>query len=58
MNEAELSAREGLPPLPEYTCGQCFEMFGSNCRDDDISCAYCGAKRCPHCREWFGGDNS
>jgi hypothetical protein len=46
-----------LPPLPQYTCGQCGETFGTNCYPHDIACAYCGAILCPHCGEWFGGDS-
>jgi transcriptional regulator with XRE-family HTH domain len=45
-----------LPPLPEYTCGQCGETFGTNCDPDDIECTYCEAKRCPHCQTWFGSE--
>lgn len=57
MNEAELSAKEGLPPLPQFTCGQCGETFGTNFAEDEIECAYCDARRCPHCHEWFGGES-
>jgi hypothetical protein len=46
----------GLPPLPGYTCGQCGETFGTNCDEDDIRCPECGARRCPHCETWFGGE--
>ena len=42
--------------LPEYTCGQCGETFGTNFVEDEIECAYCDARRCPHCAEWFGGE--
>jgi hypothetical protein len=41
--------------LPEYTCGQCNEVFGSNCDEDDIECTNCDARLCPHCGQWFGG---
>lgn len=44
-----------LPPVPEYTCGSCDETFGTNCDEDDIQCPECGATRCPHCEQWFGG---
>ena len=46
-----------LSSLPEYTCGQCGETFGSNCALDDIRCVECGAIRCPHCEKWFGGES-
>ena len=40
-----------------FTCGACGETFGTNCAEDDIECAVCGAKRCPHCHRWFGRDD-
>ena len=40
----------------DLTCGACGETFGTNCRDDDITCPECGAHRCPHCGGWFGED--
>ena len=52
---AELQRLE--PGRRPCTCGRCGETFETNCREDDISCAYCGAQRCPHCRKWFGGDS-
>jgi hypothetical protein len=50
------SAQRPLPPLPQYTCGSCGETFGSNCDQDDITCPYCEARRCPHCKRWFGSE--
>jgi hypothetical protein len=55
--ERRLAARECLPSLPQYTCGQCGETFGTNFTEDEIECAYCSARRCPHCHEWFGGES-
>jgi hypothetical protein len=43
-----------LPPLPQYTCGQCGETFGTNFRIEEIECPECEARRCPHCETWFG----
>jgi hypothetical protein len=45
-----------LPPLPEFTCGVCGETFGTNFDIEEIECP-CGARRCPHCEQWFGGDD-
>ena len=41
--------------MTEYVCGQCCEFFVTNCDEGDIKCTECGARRCPHCGEWFGG---
>jgi hypothetical protein len=46
-----------LHDLPEYTCGMCGETFGTNFLPDEIECAYCEARRCPHCELWFGGES-
>jgi hypothetical protein len=44
--------RHGL----DVTCGSCGEDYGTNVTDlDEIECAECGARRCPHCQKWFGG---
>jgi len=40
-----------------YVCGNCGEEFGTNCDVDDIQCTECGARRCPACAEWFGGQS-
>jgi len=42
--------------MKDYTCGSCGADFGTNCYDDDIQCVDCGAHRCPHCGDWFGGE--
>jgi hypothetical protein len=47
-----------LKPLPEYECGACARKFGTNFAIDEIECAECEARRCPFCRQWFGGDMS
>ena len=47
--------REPLPSLPQYTCGVCGETFGTNYHTEEIECP-CGARRCPHCEKWFGGE--
>jgi hypothetical protein len=44
--------------LPEYECGACARVFGTNFKVDEIECADCEARRCPFCRQWFGGDMS
>jgi len=44
-----------LPLLPEFICGECGFVFGSNCGEDDIECPECGSRACPHCHNWFGG---
>jgi DNA-directed RNA polymerase subunit RPC12/RpoP len=41
--------------MTDYTCTGCGAEFSTNCDEDDIACIECGAKRCPHCAEWFGG---
>lgn len=43
--------------MRDFTCGECGETFGTNCADNDIQCAVCDAKRCPHCKKWFGRDD-
>jgi hypothetical protein len=50
-----------LPPvgpdgMRDLTCGACGGEFGTNFREEEIECAYCDARRCPSCGEWFGGD--
>ena len=55
--EVEVIAPATLRDLPEYTCGQCGETFGTNFLPDEIECAYCEARRCPHCELWFGGES-
>jgi hypothetical protein len=45
---------QSLPPLPQYTCGQCGMTFGTNFDEDKIECPECEARRCPHCKTWFG----
>ena len=42
--------------MREYTCDQCGETFGTNVHEDEVECANCGARRCPHCETWFGGE--
>jgi DNA-directed RNA polymerase subunit RPC12/RpoP len=51
---APVANPRGLPPLPQYTCGQCGETFGTNFRTEEIECPECEARRCPHCETWFG----
>jgi hypothetical protein len=40
--------------IKDYTCGACFEEFGSNCDPGDIQCTNCDARLCPRCGSWFG----
>lgn len=43
-----------LPRLPEYECGSCGTVFGTNFKTEEIECPECEARRCPHCETWFG----
>lgn len=54
-DDATLPKRDARHRL-DLTCGACRKEFGTNCHDDDIRCAECGAHRCPHCGGWFGED--
>lgn len=55
--EAETVPAGTLRDLPEYRCGQCGQTFGTNLAEDKVECAYCEARRCPHCEMWFGGES-
>lgn len=51
-----------LPPvgpdgMRELTCDACGGVFGTNFSEEQIECAHCDARRCPHCGEWFGRDD-
>ena len=53
---------EALPPrgpdgMRNLTCGACGGEFGTNFAEEEIECAHCDARRCPHCGEWFGRDD-
>lgn len=37
-----------------YDCGQCGGTFDTNVPEDQVECAYCGSRRCPHCGLWSG----
>jgi len=54
----EPAAQPAPKPLPEYTCGSCKRVFGTNFAVEEIECAECDARRCPYCREWFGGEDT
>jgi hypothetical protein len=42
----------------DITCGACGEDYGTNVTDlDEIECVECDARRCPHCKTWFGGQS-
>jgi hypothetical protein len=49
--------RGPVKDLPEFTCGACRETFGTNFLEEEIECAVCGARRCPNCEHWFGGES-
>jgi hypothetical protein len=53
---ADLRPREGEPGWHDVTCGSCGSEFGTNFAIDQIDCVECGARRCPHCATWFGGE--
>jgi hypothetical protein len=53
----DVRPREGDPRMKDVTCGSCGEEFGTNADDDDIGCVECDARRCPHCKRWFGGQS-
>ena len=40
----------------DFTCGACGETHSTNFSVDEVECPECGARRCPCCRAWFGGD--
>ena len=46
-----------MTQMRDFTCGICGETFGTNFREEEVECAVCGARRCPHCHEWFGGED-
>ena len=54
---ADLKPREGWPGMFDVTCGACGEEFGTNFAVENIRCPECEARRCPHCRTWFGDDS-
>jgi hypothetical protein len=53
----DVRPREGDPRMKDITCGSCGEEFGTNADDDEIECTECDARRCPHCKRWFGGQS-
>jgi hypothetical protein len=60
--DAEPGKPAKLPPrgsdgMRDLTCGACGGGFGTNFSEEEIECAHCDARRCPHCGEWFGGDD-
>ena len=54
----DLKPREGWPGMFGVTCGVCGEEFGTNSCGEETACAECEARRCPHCKTWFGGDEA
>ena len=47
----------GPDGMRDLTCGACGGVFGTNFHEEQIECAHCDARRCPHCGEWFGRDD-
>lgn len=53
----DLRPREGEPGWWDATCGSCGMEHGGNLDENDIECPFCEARRCPHCKTWFGGES-
>ena len=53
----DVRPREGERGWKDVTCGSCGEESGTNFRDEEIDCPECEARRCPHCKRWFGGES-
>jgi DNA-directed RNA polymerase subunit RPC12/RpoP len=52
----DVRPREGERNFWDVTCGACGAEFGTNFRVEEIACPECEARRCPHCRHWFGAE--